>query len=229
MRIDVKGSIIPTDDKWIYDWFEMESTSPKDVNTALEKANGQDVDVYINSGGGDIFAGSEIYSAFKGYKGQVNIHVVGVAASAASVIALAGKSDISPTAMIMVHNVSGGAEGDYHTMDKTSDVLQTANKAIAAAYITKTGMSEKDVLAMMDKETWLTAQQAVDKGLIDAVAFSTVQLTASYNSGMLPKSVIDKIRNTIKNPQGDNQADILLQKKAQAKLRLLNLGGKNCE
>lgn len=229
MKIDVKGSIIPSGDKWIYDWFGIEATSPKDVNTALEKANGQEVDVYINSGGGDIFAGSEIYSSLKGYKGQVNIHVVGIAASAASVIAMSGKSDISPTAMLMVHNVSGGAQGDYHTMDKTSDVLQTANKSIAAAYVAKTGMSEKEALAMMDKETWLTAQQAVDKGLINAIAFSTNQLVASYDSGMLPRSVIDKIRNTVKNPQGENQVDILLQQKAQARLKLLNLEVKNYE
>jgi ATP-dependent Clp protease protease subunit len=229
MRIDVKGIIISNDDKWIYDWFDMESTTPKDINTALEKANGQSIDVYINSGGGDIFAGSEIYTAIKSYKGEINIHVVGLAASAASVIAMAGKSDISPTAMLMVHNVSGGAQGDYHTMDKTSDVLQTANKAIASAYVAKTKMSEKDALAMMDKETWLTAQQAVDKGLIDKVMFENTQLVASYNSGMLPKSVIDKIRNTINNPL-KNEADFFIQQKAlQAKLKLINLGGKNNE
>ena len=193
MRIDIKGTIIPTDDKWVYDYFDMESTSPKDINTSLEKANGQVIDVYINSGGGEIFAGSEIYSALKAYKGEMNIHVTGLAASSASVIAMAGKSDMSPTAMLMVHNVSSMAGGDYHDMDKMSETLQTANKAIAGAYIAKTQMSEKDALAMMDKETWLTAQQAVEKGLIDAVMFENTQLVASYNSGMLPRSVIDKI------------------------------------
>ena len=223
MRIDVKGTIISSDDKWIYDYFDVESTSPKDINTALEKANGQLIDVYINSGGGDIFSGSEIYTAIKAYKGETNIHVVGLAASAASIIAMAGKSDISPTAMMMVHNVVSGEDGDYHAMDKMSEILQKANKAIAGAYIFKTGMSEKDALAMMDKESWLTAQQAVDMKLIDSVMFKTTQLVASYNSGILPRSVIDKIRNTIKDPL-KNETDIFMQK-AQAKLKLLNLKG----
>ena len=152
MRIDVKGTIVSNDDKWIYEWFEMDATCPNDVNKLIDQANGEPLEVYINSGGGDIFAGSEIYSALRSYKGEVNIHVVGIAASAASVIACAGKSDITPTAMFLVHNVSGSAQGDYHVMDKSSDVLQTANRSIAAAYIAKTGMSEQEALAMMDQK-----------------------------------------------------------------------------
>jgi ATP-dependent protease ClpP protease subunit len=181
--------------------------------------------VYINSGGGDIFAGSEIYSALRSYKGEVNIHVVGFAASAASVIACAGKSDIAPTAMVMVHNVSGRAQGDYHVMDKSSDVLHTANKSIAAAYMAKTGMSEKEALAMMDQETWLTAQQAVAKGLIDKIAENqNLKLVAAYQTPLIPQSVIDKVRNIVKNPLL-NEAGILTPEKAQAKLNLLKLGG----
>lgn len=223
MRIDIKGTIIPNNDKAIYDWFGMENTTPNDINIALEKASGQAIDVYINSGGGDIFAGSEIYTSIKDYKGETNIHVVGLAASAASVIAMAGKSDISPTGMVMVHNVSALTIGDYHDMDKMSDTLQQANKAMAGAYMAKAGMNEKEALTMMDKETWLTAQQAVDMKLIDSVMFESVQLVASYNSNMLPRSVIDKIRNTINNPLRDD-ADIFIQK-AQARLKLLNLKG----
>lgn len=220
MKINVKGSIVPNGDKWIYDWFGMDVTSPKDVSDALEKANGMPVDVEINSGGGDIFAGSEIYTALRSYSGGVNIHIVGLCASAASVIAMAGQSEMSPTAMMMVHNVSSYAEGDYRDMDHQSEVLQQANKTIAAAYVGKTGMAEKDALSMMDKETWLTAQQAVDKGLVDKVMFAdATQFAASYSNGLLPRAVIDKIRNQIKNPQADNQqADFL-----QAKLNLLKV------
>ena len=224
MRIDVKGTIVSNDDKWIYEWFEYDATCPNDVIKVIDQANGEPLEVYINSGGGDIFAGSEIYSALRSYKGEVNVHVVGFAASAASVIACAGKSDISPTAMFTIHNVSGGARGDYHVMDKESDVLQTANKSIAAAYMAKTGMSEQEALAMMDKETWLTAQQAVDKGLIDKIAENqNLKLVASYQTLMIPQSVIDKVRNTIKGPL--NEAGILTPEKAQAKLNLLKLGG----
>lgn len=219
MKVNVKGTIVSNDDKFAYDYFGMDATSPNDVSSALEKSNGMPVDVEINSGGGDIFAGSEIYTALRGYQGGVNIKIVGVAASAASVIAMAGTSEMSPTAMMMVHNVSSSAQGDYHSMDKQSDVLQTANKTIAAAYIGKTKMSEADALDMMDKETWLTAQQAVDKGLVDKVMFSdSPQLAASYSNGLLPRAVIDKMRNQIKNPQDNSQADFL-----QAKINLLKV------
>lgn len=219
MKINVKGVIVPNNDKAAYDYFGIEATSPKDVTDALEKANGMPVDVEINSGGGEISAGSEIYTALRAYSPGANIKIVGRAHSAASVVAMAGYSEMSPTAMMMVHNVSGGADGDYHTMDKTSEILQTANKTIAAAYVGKTGMPEADALAMMDKETWMTAQQAVDKGLVDKVMFSdSPQLAASYNSGLLPRSVIDKIRNQVKNPQAEKQADFL-----QAKLNLLKV------
>ena len=196
MKIDIKGAIVANDDAWIYDWFGETYTSPRNVIAALEEAKGEDVDIDINSGGGDVFAGSEIYSAIRSYPGTVNIHVVGIAASAASVIACAAKSDIAPTAQMMVHNVSTYAAGNYHDMDHASQMLKQANRAIAAAYVEKSGMSEKDA------ETWITAQDAVDYGLIDKIAGSqnsipdedaSVRLAASVG-GMLPPSVIDKMQ-----------------------------------
>ena len=202
MKIDIKGAIVSNDDAWIYDWFGETYTSPKNVSAALEEANGEDVDIEINSGGGDVFAGSEIYAAIRAYPGTVNIHVVGLAASAASVIACAAKSDIAPTAQMMVHNVSTWAAGNYHDMDHASNMLKQANRAIAAAYVEKSGMSEKDALDLMDAETWITAQDAVDYGLIDKIAGSqnsvqdedaSVRLAASVG-GMLPPSVINKMQ-----------------------------------
>lgn len=202
MKIDIKGAIVSNDDAWIYDWFGETYTSPKNVSAALEEANGEDVDIEINSGGGDVFAGSEIYAAIRAYPGTVNIHVVGLAASAASVIACAAKSDIAPTAQMMVHNVSTWAAGNYHDMDHASNMLKQANRAIAAAYVEKSGMSEKDALDLMDAETWITAQDAVDYGLIDRIAGSqnsvqdedaSVRLAASVG-GMLPPSVINKMQ-----------------------------------
>lgn len=202
MKIDIKGAIVPNDEAWIYDWFGESYTSPKNVSAALEEANGEDVDIDINSGGGDVFAGSEIYAAIRSYPGTVNIHVVGLAASAASMIACAAKSDIAPTAQMMVHNVSTYAVGNYHDMDKASDMLRQANRAIAAAYVEKSGISEEDALDLMDAETWITAQDAVDYGLIDKIAESknsipdedaSVRLAASVG-GMLPPSVINKMQ-----------------------------------
>ena len=202
MKIDIKGVIVPDSDAWIYDYFGEQYTSPSVVANALAEADGDDVDIDINSGGGDVFSGSEIYSAIRAYTGTVRIHVVGVAASAASVIACAAKSDISPTAQLMVHNVSTFAIGNYHDMDNASQMLQQANRAIAAAYVEKSGMTEEDALALMDAETWITAQDAVDYGLIDSIAGSknsvpdgdaSVRLAASVG-GMLPPSVINKMQ-----------------------------------
>jgi len=219
-RIDIIGAIVPNDDVWIYDWFEMDCTSPKMVNDALLKAAGNDVDVYINSGGGDVFSGSEIYSALRAYQGKVNIHIVGVAASAASVIACAGHSDISPTAMMMIHNVSSGARGDYHAMDKESEILQQANKAVSAAYEAKCGISEQEALKMMDRESWLTAKEAVELGLVDEIAESkNLQLVAAQ-SGTLPREIIDKLKSELKGPMDKSAFDI-----EKAKLNLLKLKG----
>ena len=224
MDVNIKGTVIASDEAQVYDYFGIENVTPKAVNNAIAKANGEKLDVYINSGGGDIFAGSEIYEALRSYKGDVKIHVVGLAASAASVIACARESEIAPTAMMMVHNVSSYAEGDYRDMNHQAEVLEKANKIIAAAYVEKTGMAEAEALKMMGHETWLTAQDAVDKKLCNCISkpqqnsTTTVQLAASYNSGVLPRTVIDKIRNQM--------AADKLKAKSQTKLNLLKLGGK---
>ena len=102
--IQIKGTIISNDERWIYDWFEWEATAPKDV---ILPETGEPIEVHINSGGGDVYAGSEIYTALRSYQGDVTVKIVGIAASAASVIAMAGDTvEISPTAQIMIHNVS---------------------------------------------------------------------------------------------------------------------------
>lgn len=202
MRINIKGPIISDDQTWIYDFFGEDYTAPQQIHDALAEADGDDVDIDINSGGGDVFAGSEIYSAIRAYPGKVNLHVVGLAASAASVIACAGHCDMAPTAQMMVHNVSTYTAGNYHDMDKASEMLKQANRAIAAAYVEKSGMTEQDALDLMDAETWITAQDAVDYGLIDGIAENknasheedaSLSLVASV-SGMLPASVINKMQ-----------------------------------
>lgn len=104
-RLDVRGVIVPNDDKELYEWFGYEATAPKDVRAVLEAAGGETVDVYINSPGGEIASGSEIYAALQEY-GNVKIHITGHACSAASVIAMAGWSEMAPTALLMIHCVS---------------------------------------------------------------------------------------------------------------------------
>ena len=152
MDIYVNGTIVDSEDAWVYDLFGIENASPEKIRDALKEADGSDVDIFINSGGGSVFAGSEIYSAIQRYKGNVTIHVTGLAASAASVVACAGKCLMSATAQMMVHNVSSYGSGDYKNFDKMSEILKKANEAIAAAYVQKSGMSMQDALELMDVE-----------------------------------------------------------------------------
>lgn len=219
-KIEVKGTIVGNADKWIYEWFGMDATCPKDVNAAISEANGEPLLVEINSGGGDVFAGSEIYTALKAYAGTVEINIVGLAASAASVIAQAGHSRISPTALFMVHNVSGSAAGDFHDMQQEAEILQTANKAVAAAYLEKTGKSMEELLGIMDAETWMDAQKAVEYGFVDEVMFASAP-TLTNGIGVLSAQTIHKLKDLLP-AKGEENAEV---KTVTAKLKLLRLKG----
>lgn len=219
-KIEVKGTIVGNADKWIYEWFGMDATCPKDVNAAISEANGEPLLVEINSGGGDVFAGSEIYTALKAYAGTVEINIMGLAASAASVIAQAGHSRISPTALFMVHNVSGSAAGDFHDMQQEAEILQTANKAVAAAYLEKTGKSMEELLGIMDAETWMDAQKAVEYGFVDEVMFASAP-TLTNGIGVLPAQTIHKLKDLLP-ARGEENAEV---KTVTAKLKLLRLKG----
>ena len=223
-KVKIKGIIVSNNDKWIYEWFDMEATSPNDVSNVLDQLNGEEVEVEINSGGGDVFAGSEIYTALKRYPGKVKVDIPAIAASAASVIAMAGDVvRISPTAQIMIHNVSSRASGDYRVMQHEANVLQNYNKSIANAYMLKTGLSQEKLIDLMNKETWLTAQQAKELGFVDEVMFDEGnQLVASVTNGfVLPTEVINKIRNLVK-PSNNDVND---RKIYQARLNFLKLKG----
>lgn len=194
MKINVKGAIVPNNDKWIYDMLEMDATSPKDVFDALPSTN-EDVEVIINSGGGDVFSGSEIYTSLKEYPGNVNVKVVGVAASAASVIAMAGsKIEMSPTAQMMIHNASSIAVGDNREMQTAYNMLTSANKAVANAYIAKTGKSEQEITDLMNEETWFSADTAVEQGFADSKMFNESAPRLVANSGqMLSNDAVSRI------------------------------------
>lgn len=194
MKINVKGAIVPNNDKWIYDMLEMDATSPKDVFDALSSTD-EDVEVIINSGGGDVFSGSEIYTSLKEHQGNVNVKVVGVAASAASVIAMAGsKIEMSPTAQMMIHNASSIAVGDNREMQTAYNMLTSANKAVANAYIAKTGKSEQEITDLMNEETWFSADTAVEQGFADSKMFdeSAPRLVATSGQ-MLSNDAVSRI------------------------------------
>ncbi|WDQ20873.1 Clp protease ClpP [Lactiplantibacillus plantarum] len=210
-KLNVKGPIISNDQKWIYDYLGMESTAPKDVIDNLP-TDGSDVEVDINSGGGLIDSGNEIYTALMAYSGKVTVNVVGMAASSASLIAMAGNpTRISPVGQIMIHNVAGGTVGDYRDQAKLSAVLKQTSEALANAYQLKTGLSKEDLQAKMDSETYLNADQAKELGFVDEVMFDESDqpvLVADGGSGLLPKSAMDKITELIKPSADLSESDI---------------------
>lgn len=237
MDIEIKGDIIEDDSQWIYDWIGWSYTTAKNVKNALNNAKGESVTLKINSPGGSVFAASEIYTELRNYKGEVNIEIVGLAASAASVIAMAGKSKMSPTAQLMVHNVSTYASGDYRDMEHTAEILKNANDTIANAYISKSGMSRDNALELMNKESWLTAAKAKELGLIDQIMFedsnnlglkglNNFKKHGLYNSfSSIPKELLEKLISANKNQPESNKVDFFIKQKAQAELDLLKLRG----
>lgn len=195
MTIKINGTIVSNDDKWIYDWCEMDAFCPKD----LELIDGQDVDIEINSPGGYIYPASEIYTALMQHKGNVNVTITGRAASAASVIAMAGtKVSMSPTAQIMIHNVSATGSGDYRDFEHYAEQLKKSNDTIANAYMLKTGKTREEILRLMDYETWFTPDEAIECGLIDEIlsrdsAPDDIRLVAASDY-LIPQAVIDKLK-----------------------------------
>lgn len=211
MKIEIKGPIINDGDQWIYDWFDIPATSPKKVKDQLDLAirnQVKEITVPINSGGGSVYAASEIYTDLKSFPGKVRTQIVGMAASAASCIAMAGFAEMSPVGMMMIHNAATSARGDYNEMDGTSEFLQKVNKTITNAYRTKTSKSEEEILEMMNKTTWMTAGEAKQLGFIDSIMFENeIDVVASAEhpalvDGMIPKKVLDELRQQLKQDPG---------------------------
>ncbi len=188
--VKIKGDIVPNDDKWIYDWLEWEATCPADIESVIAGMNpGEELEVYINSGGGSVRAGQEIYTMLK-RRDDVVIEIQSVAGSAAGVIAMAGKNRISPIGVVMIHNVSvSGASGDYHAMEKNAEMLKQMNAAMAAAYTEKSGMELKEVLKLMDRETWLTANQCLEYGFVDEIMTEQVSFTNAVQGMRLTEEI----------------------------------------
>ena len=209
--IPIKGTIVSNNDSWIYDWFGWDYTAPK--NVALPET-GEDIEVHINSGGGDVYAGSEIYTALRSYSGKVVVKIVGIAASAASVIAMAGDEvEISPTAQIMIHNVSSNVSGDHNALLHEAEVLEGFNKSIANAYIYKTGKALDDLLSLMDKTTWFDAESAVNQGFADKIMFAEeiAPTFAASETPMIPHDFIEKMKSAM-TPDVDKIAELVVNK-----------------
>ncbi len=203
-KLEIKGDIICNDDKWFYDWLEWDATCPKDVDVAVAAMQpGETLQVLINSGGGSVMAGQEIYTKLKA-RDDVSIEIQSLAGSAAGVIAMAGKSRISPVAMVMIHNVAmSGASGDYHDMQKNAEILKQMNAAMASAYVEKSGMELDEVLKLMDRETWLTANQCVEYGFVDEI----ISERQTFTNAVCGMRLTDEIRARVLEEKAQKESN----------------------
>ena len=151
-------------------WFGDEVT-PGEFRAELNEGSGP-VAAWIDSPGGDVFAAAQIYNMLRDYKDTVDVHIDSLAASAASVIAMAGKTvEISPTGYLMIHNPSMMAWGDSAEMTRAKNMLDEVKEGIINAYEAKTGLPRQQLSDMMDAETWLSAKKAVELGFADKIMF----------------------------------------------------------
>lgn len=152
-------------------WFGDEVT-PEIFRSELAGGSGP-INVWINSPGGDVFAAAQIYNMLMDYPNDVNVVINSLAASAASVIAMAGtKVQMSPVAMMMIHNPATIAIGDSEEMKKAVKMLDEVKESIMNAYEIKTGMSREKISRLMDAESWFNAKKALELGFADEILFS---------------------------------------------------------
>lgn len=151
-------------------WFDDDIT-PKQFKSELTNSEG-DIVVWLNSPGGDVFAASQIYNMLKEYDGKVTVKIDGIAASAASVIAMAGSEILmSPVAMMMIHNPATVIFGEASDLQSGIDMLSEVKESIINAYEQKTSLPRNKISKMMDAETWFSAQKAVELGFADKVLY----------------------------------------------------------
>lgn len=164
-------------------------------------ADSGDITVWINSPGGDVFAAAQIYNMLRDYKGHVTVKIDGLAASAASVIAVAGDTVlVSPVAMMMIHNPATIAMGNTKDMEAAIAMLNEVKESILNAYVDKTGLSRNKLSKMMDDETWFNAKKAVELGFADKVLFATEEKKK-------PEENQDPDEKEGKEPEEDGESD----------------------
>jgi len=180
-------------------WFD-DDVTPKAFKAELTAGEG-DIVIWVNSPGGDCIAASQIYAMLMDYKGKVTVKIDGIAASAASVIAMAGTTVLmAPTALMMVHNPLTVAIGDSEEMQKAIDMLSEVKESIINAYEIKTGQSRAKLSHLMDAETWLNAKKAIELGFADGILddekkrAQTDDFTYAFSRKAVTNSLLDKVK-----------------------------------
>ena len=187
-------------------WFE-DDVTPRMFRDELNAGTG-DVIIWINSPGGDCVAASQIYTMLMDYKGHITVKIDGIAASAASVIAMAGTEVLmAPTSLLMIHNPLTIAIGDSEEMQKAIAMLSEVKESIINAYEIKTGQSRAKLSHLMDAETWLNAKKAIELGFADGILddekkrLQTEDFTYAFSRRAVTNSLLDKVKPKLPKQQ----------------------------
>ena len=204
----MNGEVIPSDYADVYDHLGYENINPKTVKQALSDADGSDVTLEINSPGGYVDAGSEIYTALKEYSGRVIAKITGQACSAASWIALAAdRVEMSPTAQMMIHRASTMSIGNSDDLASDLNALNSLDKSFVDLYSQRTGLDAQEVYRLMCNTTWMNAKEAVDKGFADEIMFQNDKKPALVNADgslSVKPDTINKIKNLLHSKSTEN-------------------------
>ncbi len=166
-----------------YDWWTETGVTAKRISAALRSLNGADVVVNINSPGGDVFEGLTIYNLLREYEGHVTVRVLGLAASAASFIAMAADEiQIARAGFFMIHNAWTGVWGNRNDRRETADFLEQIDETIADIYSIRTGLSIDELKDQMDKESWINGKNSVEQGFADSYLDSDFVEESTTNS-----------------------------------------------
>ena len=173
-------------------WFDDDIT-PEAFREELNSGSG-DITVEINSPGGDCVAASRIYSMLRDYPGKVTVKIDGLAASAASVVAMAGDTvQMVPTALMMIHNPLTDARGDHVVMERAAAMLDEVKESIINAYELKTGLARKALSKMMEEETWMNAKKAIELGFADEESGTDDSKAYAFSASLVAKNFTNKI------------------------------------
>lgn len=196
-------------------WFDDDIT-PSAFKAELMAADG-DITIWLNSPGGDCVAASQIYTMLMDYKGNVTIKIDGIAASAASVVAMAGTEVLmAPTALMMVHNPLTIAIGDSEEMKKAIGMLDEVKESIINAYEIRTGMSRTKLSHLMDAETWMSANKAIELGFADGILEDEKNRssfeTYAFSRRAVTNSLLDKVKPKQNNTKPGTEVESLYKR-----------------
>lgn len=216
-KITVKGPIISNDSAWIYNYFGWDAASPNTISQGLEEAAGEDVIIEINSPGGVCVYAYEMYTAIMEYEGKVTVNVISAMSAATLLVCAADEALISDTGIFMIHNARSEAQGDYRDMQMEADALREFNAGIINAYVRKTGRTREEIQVLMDNNSYMSPQTAIEQGFIDGYMFGDPNRTEE-SPEELAKSIVAA------------DAPIIPEEKAKALMQLIvkaQKGGEN--